>query len=41
MGPSWPVDDTMTLDSSTLGSMHICVSWFSDTSVQLVTAPPT
>jgi hypothetical protein len=41
MGPSCPVDDTMTLHSSTLGSMHICVSWLSDTSVQLVTAPAT
>ena len=41
MGPSWPVEETMTLDSSTLGSMHIWVSWFSDTRVQLVTAPPT
>lgn len=41
MGPSWPVDDTMTLDSSTLGSMHICVSWLRETRVQLVTAPPT
>lgn len=31
----------MTLDSMTLGSMHIWVSWLSDTSVQLVTAPAT
>ena len=41
MGPSWPVDETRTLDSITLGSIHICVSWFRDTRVQLVTAPPT
>ena len=41
IGPSWPVDDTITLHSSTLGSMHICVSWLSETSVQLVTAPAT
>ena len=31
----------MTLDSRTLGSMHICVSWLRLTRVQLVTAPPT
>ena len=31
----------MTLDSRTLGSMHICVSWLRETRVQLVTAPPT
>lgn len=31
----------MTLDSMTLGSMHIWVSWLRDTSVQLVTAPAT
>lgn len=41
MGPSCPVEDTMTLLSRTLGSMHICVSWFKETRVQLVTAPPT
>ena len=41
MGPSWPVEETMTLDSITLGSMHICVSWFRLTRVQLVTAPAT
>ena len=31
----------MTLDSITLGSMHIWVSWFRLTRVQLVTAPAT
>lgn len=41
MGPSCPVQETMTLLSITLGSMHICVSWLRDTSVQLVTAPAT
>ena len=78
MGPSCPVEDTMTLLSMTFGScegiqgkggtasatthslsapgthstapppsrtggltMHICVSWLSETSVQLVTAPAT
>ena len=41
MGPSWPVEETITLDSITLGSMHIWVSWFRLTRVQLVTAPAT
>ena len=41
IGPSWPVLDTTTLLSSTLGSMHDCVSWLSDTSVQFVTTPAT
>lgn len=41
MGPSWPVEDTMTLDRMVFGSMHIWVSWLSDTRVQLVTAPAT
>ena len=41
MGPSCPVEETMTLLSSTLGSMHIWVSWLRETRVQLVTAPPT
>lgn len=41
IGPSWPVDDTTTFDSRTLGSMHDCVSWFMVTSAQLVTTPAT
>ena len=31
----------MTFDSITLGSIHDCVEWFRETSVQLVTAPAT
>jgi hypothetical protein len=40
-GPSWPHELTTILASMTLGSMQDCVSWFIDTSAQLVTTPAT